>query len=104
MLNHSVWQQCCLLFVALAKSLYDLKDSGDSVITLEQLAVPFSKHITDHLIVCDKQITSAGSKFLDGCRDFNAKQIDQDALIDLTVQLGFNNVLDASHNVHNVSA
>ena len=88
----------CLLFVALAKSLYDLKDSGDSVITLEQLAVPFSKHITEHLIVCDKQITSAGSKFLDGCRDFNAKQINHDALIDLTVQLGFNNVLDAFHN------
>ena len=51
--------------------------------------------------MCDKQITSASSKFLDGCRDFNAKQINQDALIDLTVQLGFNNVLDAFHNVHN---
>ena len=34
------------------------------------------------LVVCDKQITSASSKFLDGCRDFNAKQINQDALID----------------------
>ena len=33
--------------------------------------------------------------------DRNAKQINQDALIDLTVQLGFNNVLDAFHNVHN---
>ena len=86
---------------ALAKALYDLKDSGESVISLEQLAVPFSRHIAEHLIVCDKQITSASSKFLDGCRDFNAKQIDQDALIDLTVQLGFNNVLDAFHNVHN---
>ena len=82
--------------------LYDLKDSGDSVISLEQLAVPFSKHIAEHLVVCDKQITSASSKFLDGCRDFNAKQINQDALIDLTIQLSFNNVLDAFHNVHNV--
>ncbi|MFZ4502567.1 MAG: hypothetical protein ACOYM1_01325 [Methylovulum sp.] len=86
---------------ALAKALYDLKDSGDSVISLEQLAVPFSRHIAEHLVVCDKQITSASSKFLDGCRDFNAKQINQDTLIDLTVQLGFNNVLDAFHNVHN---
>ena len=51
--------------------------------------------------MCDKQITSASSKFLDGCRDFNAKQINQDALIDLTVQLDFHNVLDAFHNVHN---
>ena len=99
-LNHSVWPQCCLVFVALAKALYDLKDSGDSVISLEQLAVPFSRHIAEHLVVCDKQITSASSKFLDGCRDFNAKQINQDALIDLTVQLGFNNVLYAFHNVH----
>jgi len=86
---------------ALAKSLYDLKDSGDSVITLEQLAVPFSKHITEHLIVCDKQVTSASSKFLEGCRGFNKDKINHDALIDLTVQLGFNNVLDAFHNVHN---
>ena len=29
---------------ALAKSLYDLKDSGESVITLDKLAFPFSKH------------------------------------------------------------
>jgi orotate phosphoribosyltransferase-like protein len=41
----------------LAKALYDLKDSGDSVITLEQLAVPFSRHIAEHLM-CDKQIYS----------------------------------------------
>ena len=63
--------------------------------------MPFSKHIAEHLVVCDKQITSASSKFLEGCRGFNAKQINQDALIDLTVQLGFNNVMDAFHNVHN---
>ena len=34
---------------ALAKSLYDLKDSGQTLITLDQLAVPFAKHITEHL-------------------------------------------------------
>ena len=33
---------------ALAKSLYDLKDSGESVITLDKLSAPFSKHITEH--------------------------------------------------------
>ena len=63
--------------------------------------MPFSKHITEHLIVCDKQVTSASSKFLEGCRGFNADQINHDALIDLTVLLGFNNVMDAFHNVHN---
>ena len=86
---------------ALAKALYDLKDNGDTVITLDKLAEPFSRHITKHLIVCDKQITSATSKFLDGCRAFNSNQLTHDALIDLTVQLGFNNVIDAFHNVHN---
>lgn len=86
---------------ALAKTLYDLKDSGDTVITLDKLAVPFAKHISEHLVICDKQITSASSKFLDGCRDFNANQITHDVLVDLTVQLGFNNVIDAFHNVHN---
>jgi len=64
--------------------------------------VPFSKHITEHLIVCDKQVTSVSSQFLEGCRGFNADKINYHALIDLTVQLGFKNVLDAFHNVHNV--
>ena len=86
---------------ALAKSLYDLKDNGSTLITLEKLAVPFAKHISEHLRVCDKQGTSSNSKFLDGCRDFNRNEISQDQLIDLTVQLGFNNVIDAFHNVHN---
>ena len=86
---------------ALAKALYDLKDSGDTVVTLDKLAVPFAKHIASHLVICDKQITSANSKFLDGCRDFNANKITHDKLVDLTVQLGFNNVIDAFHNVHN---
>ena len=44
--------------IALAKALYDLKDNGNTVITLDKLAVPFSKHITEHLVICDKQITS----------------------------------------------
>lgn len=86
---------------ALAKSLYDLKDNGNTLITLETLAIPFAKHISEHLRVCDKQGTSSNSKFLDGCRHFNSNEISQDQLIDLTVQLGFNNVIDAFHNVHN---
>jgi hypothetical protein len=86
---------------ALAKSLYDLKDSGDTVISLDKLAVPFAKHIAKHLIICDKQGTAENSRFLNACRDFNAKEIKHDELIKLTVQLGFNNVIDAFHNVHN---
>ena len=86
---------------ALAKALYDLKDSNDTVITLDKLAAPFAKHITAHLVICDKQGTSENSKFLDACRDFNANKITHNQLMELTVQLGFNNVIDAFHNVHN---
>lgn len=86
---------------ALAKSLYDLKDSGQTLITLEQLAVPFAKHISEHLLLADKQGTSDSSRFLNACRDFNKQQIGQSELQAITVQLGFNNVIDAFHNVHN---
>lgn len=86
---------------ALAKALYDLKDNGNTVITLDKLAEPFSKHIASHLVICDKQGTSSNSKFLDACRDFNSNKISKDQLIDITVRLGFNNVIDAFHNVHN---
>lgn len=86
---------------ALAKSLYDLKDSGNTTITLDKLAIPFAKHIAEHLVICDKQGTSANSKFLDACRSFNDEKITHDQLIDATVRLGFNNVIDAFHNVHN---
>jgi len=85
---------------ALAKALYDLKDSGDTVITLDKLAAPFAKHITEHLIVCDKQGISANSKFLNGCRAYNAGNLTHDELIELTVKMGFSNVIDAFHNVH----
>jgi hypothetical protein len=86
---------------ALAKALYDLKDSGETIITLDKLAAPYSKHIAQHLTVCDKQGTSENSHFLDACRDFNAGRITHHQLIDTTVRLGFNNVIDAFHNVHN---
>jgi len=86
---------------ALAKALYDLKNNSDTVITLDKLAVPFAKHITEHLKICDKQSTSANSRFLNACRDFNAQKITHNNLIDITVQQAFTYVIDAFHNVHN---
>lgn len=85
---------------ALAKSLYELRDSEQTVITLDQLAEPFSRHICEHLKKVDKQATSPSSKFLDYCRSFNANEISQAELVDYTVQYGFVNVIDAFHNVH----
>lgn len=85
---------------ALAKSLYDLKTEGNTIITLDQLADPFSQHICEHLKLVDKQATSSSSRFLDFCRSYNTGEIDQQTLIAKTVQYGFANVIDAFHNVH----
>jgi 5-methylcytosine-specific restriction endonuclease McrA len=85
---------------ALAKSLYDLKAEGNTIITLDQLAKPFSQQICEHLKFVDKQATSSSSKFLDFCRAYNTGEIDQQTLIAKTVQYGFVNVIDAFHNVH----
>lgn len=85
---------------ALAKSLYDLRSAQNDLITLQELAVPFSKHLCDHLKHSPKQITSSSSKFLDACRKFNDDELSQDDLTKTTVQLGFNNVIDAFHIVN----
>jgi hypothetical protein len=85
---------------ALAKSLSEFVRKQQSFIRMEELAVPFSQHLCEHLKAVEKQSTSKSSKFLDACRDYNAKNIDHDALIDTTVKRGFANVIDAFHVVN----
>lgn len=84
---------------ALAKSLLELAPQGKSIITLEDLAEPYSRHIIEHLKIVDKQTTSLSSRFLDACRQFNTADITKTRLIDTTVQRGFENVIDAFHNL-----
>ena len=86
---------------ALAKSLYDLRGRDNDLVTLEELAPSFAKHLCEHLKTNDKQATSSSSKFLDYCRQFNRGEITHEDLIDVTKRYGFNNVIDAFHNVHN---
>ena len=85
---------------ALAKSLYDLRSAKNDLITLQELAVPFSKHLCEHLKHSPKQITSRSSRFLDDCKMHNEGGLSQDELTKTTVQLGFNNVIDAFHIVN----
>lgn len=85
---------------ALGKALLEIAPTGKTFITLEELAEPFSRHITEHLKLADKQTTSRSSRFLDACRQFNRSEISQAQLIDTTVRLGFENVIDAFHNVN----
>jgi len=86
---------------ALAKSLIELADrSGSDLVTLEQLAEPFSRHLCEHLLLADKQGNRASGKFLNTCRQFNDDQISKDELIGQTTKLGFVNVIDAFHVVN----
>jgi hypothetical protein len=59
-----------------------------------------SRHLCEHLKHAPKQITSRSSQFLDTCLKFNNGEITHAQLIEATVRLGFNNVIDAFHNVN----
>jgi len=83
---------------ALAKTLLEVKKENTRIY-LEDIALSYAKNICAHLINKDKQITSSSSKFLDACRKFNKKELTEDELSALTVKLGFNNVIDAFHNI-----
>lgn len=85
---------------ALAKALYDLKASSNDLITLEQLAEPYVKHLLEHLKNNPKQITSPSSRFLTACQQYNKNEISYEELISTTISLGFQNVIDAFHNVN----
>lgn len=84
---------------SLAKTLLEIAPLGKSFVSWEELAEPFSRHITEHLKLAEKQGTSNSSEFLDACRRFNIGEISKDELINATVQLGFTNVISAFHVV-----
>lgn len=83
---------------ALAKTLLQL-ETKNSLVLLEDIAIPFAENIAEHLSIERKQITSSSSKFLDICKKYNGGEVDQDTLRTETVKLGFVNVIDAFHNV-----
>lgn len=85
---------------ALASALYEVDKTGSDLITLDQLAVPFSGYLCEHLKHAPKQITSRSSQFLETCLKFNRGEITHAQLIEATVRLGFNNVIDAFHYVN----
>ncbi|WP_404364868.1 hypothetical protein [Marinobacter sp.] len=86
---------------ALAKALVELGATpGSDLITLGELAEPFSRHLCAHLKEVDKQGARPTGRFLDACRDFNAERIGKDELVRATSKLGFINVIDAFHVVN----
>lgn len=84
---------------ALAKSVVELVCDGQVRASLQDLAVPFARHLCDHLRDSPRQSTSARSRFLDTCRQYNEGSVTGDELRVATVRLGFNNVIDAFHVV-----
>lgn len=87
--------------LALAKTLLELSASGTTFVPMADLALPYTRHLTEHLKNAQRQTTSGSSKFLDACRKFNQGQRTQTELVDAAVSLGFNNVIDAFHVVNN---
>ncbi|TCK06130.1 HNH endonuclease domain-containing protein [Marinobacterium mangrovicola] len=86
---------------ALAKALIEIGNHpGKDLITLDELAEPFSRHLCEHLTQVDKQGSRPTGRFLDTCRQFNAGDISKGQLLEVTRKLGFQNVIDAFHNVN----
>ena len=84
---------------ALGQTLLEFAGAGKTIVSLEELAEPFSRHLIAHLKESPKQTTSSSSRFLDACRKHAEGEISRDRLIGETVKLGFNNVIDAFHIV-----
>ena len=84
---------------ALGRALLELQPQAGQLLTLEELAAPFSAHVCAHLKLAGKQGTSGGSRFLDACRKANAGESTQSQLAEQAVRYGFNNVIDAFHVV-----
>ena len=73
---------------------------GDAdLVSLEELADPYTRHLRTHLALASKQGTSRSSRFLEACKKANAGTVSEDELRSITVSLGFNNVIDAFHRL-----
>ncbi len=82
---------------ALGRALLNLAAQQQTFVRLEDLSVPYVASICEHLLAEDRQSTSARSRFLEACRSRNRGELEAAQLAEVTVQLGFNNVIDAFH-------
>lgn len=86
---------------ALGASLLELAKSDKTFVTLSDLAEPFAYHLCEHLKTGKVQGTARSSRFIEACKSYNTGAIEKQELLDTTERLGFNNVIDAFHNVSN---
>ncbi len=75
---------------ALAKSLIDISlERDEDFIRLEELAVPYAKHLCEHVKTSPKQSPAKSSTFLTACDNFNQGLISHNQLQEMTVREGF---------------
>lgn len=86
---------------ALAKSLLEIAPTEKTIITLDELAEPYSRYVVEHLQKCNTQHqkTDRPYPFIEACRQFKAGAIAKDELLEVTRNKGFDVVLGAFHNV-----
>ena len=87
--------------LALGKSLLELAPQEKTVITLDELAEPYSRYVVEHLKQCDTQSQSTKTPypFLEACRQFRDHEITNERLIEITAREGFKVVLNKFHNL-----
>lgn len=84
---------------ALAHALLDLGGRANDLVMLEELAIPFTRHVCRHLAQSPRQGINASSKFLESCKRHLTGDMDEEILAGTAVRLGFVNVIDAFHNL-----
>ena len=84
---------------ALAESLLLLGKEGKDIITLDELAIPFSSALLRHLEDSDKQGLSKSSPLLKTLREFRDSKTTKEKMLEITAKEGFKVVIDAFHRV-----
>lgn len=86
---------------AFAKTLLELGNSKKSFVSLEELSPIYAKYMLEHIGNGKRQITSKSSKFINALNLYNDQKITWEQLMQVTEKVGFNNVIDAFHNIPN---
>lgn len=84
---------------ALAHSLLDLSQQDKTFVSLEELSPIFAKYMLEHVQSGKRQITSQSSQFINALHLYDEDKITWDQLMFVTERKGFNNVIDAFHNL-----
>lgn len=84
---------------ALASALLEFGPRANDLITLEELAVPYTKHVCRHLSQTPRQAINSSSTFLDSCKQHLTDGLSNITLQDQAVRYGFAHVIDAFHNL-----